>query len=708
MESLIKRRPYLSEKKIEKRVNLMKNGYLVGVDVGGTYTDVFVLNLNEGAISVAKVPTTAPDQSEGFLEAVTSSVSEVSQIATIVHGTTVATNALLERRGAKTGVITTKGFRDVLEMRRRDRPTTWGLWGTFEPIVPRDLRLEVEERILADGTIDTKLDVAEVKNAASYLLEKQCAALSIVFINSYVNNRNEQEAKKAAQEIWPNSHITVSSEILPEIREYERASTATLNAFLQPPVSDYLKTLETSLEQQEFRGQVLIVQSNGGVMNLERAKTLPVRTALSGPAAGVIAAAYIGMVAGQPNIISCDMGGTSFDVSLIVNGESSLSAQSSIGFGMVVRTPMVEIVTIGAGGGSIARVDEGGLLQVGPESAGSSPGPACYGLGNMAPTVTDANVLLGRINSQNPIGGKLNKLDVEAAKSAIQSKIAEPLGINVFEAADAILQVANGKMASAIRLVSVERGHEPGTFAAMPFGGGGALHAGALIKEVGLACALVPRFPGITSALGCVIADMRYDQVQTINQQLDSLDLEFLDDQMVTHCKAGHQVIDCAGSTIEKRTELFELDMLYAGQTHTVTVPLDLNFSGDTTNVNRKIIKSAFEEAYIKEYGRLLKNIDIRVMNVRISVIGHRPKFDLTLLAPSKNNSLEGAITEKRSVYINGDWSDVKIFDRLSLPIGAEVHGPAVLEQPDTTIFLEDDMVGLVDIYGNFLIKVQN
>ena len=686
----------------------MKNGYLVGVDVGGTYTDVFVLNLNEGAISVAKVPTTAPDQSEGFLEAVTSSVSEVSQIATIVHGTTVATNALLERRGAKTGVITTKGFRDVLEMRRRDRPTTWGLWGTFEPIVPRDLRLEVEERILADGTIDTKLDVAEVKNAASYLLEKQCAALSIVFINSYVNNRNEQEAKKAAQEIWPNSHITVSSEILPEIREYERASTATLNAFLQPPVSDYLKTLETSLEQQEFRGQVLIVQSNGGVMNLERAKTLPVRTALSGPAAGVIAAAYIGMVAGQPNIISCDMGGTSFDVSLIVNGESSLSAQSSIGFGMVVRTPMVEIVTIGAGGGSIARVDEGGLLQVGPDSAGSSPGPACYGLGNMAPTVTDANVLLGRINSQNPIGGKLKKLDVEAAKSAIQSKIAEPLGINVFEAADAILQVANGKMASAIRLVSVERGHEPGTFAAMPFGGGGALHAGALIKEVGLACALVPRFPGITSALGCVIADMRYDQVQTINQQLGSLDLEFLDNQMVTHCKAGHQVIDCAGSTIEKRTELFELDMLYAGQTHTVTVPLDLNFSGDTTNVNREIIKSAFEEAYIKEYGRLLKNIDIRVMNVRISVIGHRPKFDLTLLAPSKNNSLEGAITEKRSVYINGDWSDVKIFDRLSLPIGAEVHGPAVLEQPDTTIFLEDDMVGLVDIYGNFLIKVQN
>ena len=686
----------------------MKNGYLVGVDVGGTYTDVFVLNLNERAISVAKVPTTAPDQSEGFLEAVISSVPEVSQIATIVHGTTVATNALLERRGAKTGVITTKGFRDVLEMRRRDRPTTWGLWGTFEPIVPRDLRLEVEERILADGTIDTKLDVVEVKTAASYLLEKQCAALSIVFINSYVNNRNEQEAKRAAQEIWPNSHITVSSEILPEIREYERASTATLNAFLQPPVSDYLKTLETSLEKQGFRGQVLIVQSNGGVMNLERAKTLPVRTALSGPAAGVIAAAYIGMVAGQPNIISCDMGGTSFDVSLIVNGESSLSAQSSIGFGMVVRTPMVEIVTIGAGGGSIARVDEGGLLQVGPESAGSSPGPACYGLGNMAPTVTDANVLLGRINSQNPIGGKLKKLDVEAAKSAIQSKIAEPLGINVFEAADAILQVANGKMASAIRLVSVERGHEPGTFAAMPFGGGGALHAGALIKEVGLACALVPRFPGITSALGCVIADMRYDQVQTINQQLDSLDLEFLDNQMVTHCKAGHQVIDCAGSTIEKRTELFELDMLYAGQTHTVTVPLDLNFSGDTTNVNREIIKSAFEDAYIKEYGRLLKNIDIRVMNVRISVIGHRPKFDLTLLAPSKNNSLEGAITEKRSVYINGDWSDVKIFDRLSLPIGAEVHGPAVLEQPDTTIFLEDDMVGLVDVYGNFLIKVQN
>ena len=704
----MKGKPLLREKKLDRRDNIMKRGDLVGVDVGGTFTDVFVLNLDEGNISVAKVPTTAPDQSVGFLEAVTTGASGVPQITTIVHGTTVATNALLERRGAKTGVITTKGFRDVLEMRRRDRPTTWGLWGTFQPIVPRDLRLEVEERTLADGTIDIELDVSGVRAAASYLLQQNCSALSIVFINSYVNSENEEKAKKAVQEIWPNSHVTVSSEILPEIREYERASTATLNAFLQPPVSDYLETLEKSLERRDFRGQVLIVQSNGGVMNLERAKSLPVRTALSGPAAGVIAAGYIGTVAGYPNIISCDMGGTSFDVSLIVNGESSLAAQSSIGFGMVVRTPMVEIVTIGAGGGSIARVDEGGLLQVGPESAGSNPGPACYGLGNTAPTVTDANVLLGRINSENPIGGKLNKLNVEAARCAIKTEVADPLGINVFEAADAILRVANGKMANAIRLVSVERGYEPGTFAAMPFGGGGALHAGALIKEVGLDCALVPRFPGITSALGCVIADVRYDQVQTINDSLETLDLVSLKSQMVTYCKEGHQVLDRSGSTLERRTELFELDMLYAGQTHTVTVPLALKFLDGTLNVKREIIQKAFEEAYLQEYGRLLSNITIRVMNVRVSVIGHRAKFDLSLLAPSKSSSLDGAVIGKRSVYSDGNWLDVEIFDRLSLPIGARINGPAVLEQPDTTIFLEGNMVGFVDDYGNFLIRVEN
>ena len=302
-----------------------------------------------------------------------------------------------------------------------------------------------------------------------------------------------------------------------EIREFERTSTTALNAYLQPVVGSYLQKLQNALAGEAFDGRFHIVQSNGGVMSTDAARRFPIRTALSGPAAGVIAAAEIAKAAGFPNVITGDLGGTSFDVSLVVDGATSLAAQTTIDFGLVVRTPMIEITTIGAGGGSIAHVDAGGLLQVGPESAGSRPGPVCYGGGNERPTLTDANVVLGRINAERPIGGKLKALDVEASKRAIARHVGEPLGLGVMEAAEAIVRIADSKMAGAIRLMSIERGHDPARFAAVPFGGGGALHVSALIKDVGLKAALVPRYPGVTSALGCVIADIRHDQVQTLN-----------------------------------------------------------------------------------------------------------------------------------------------------------------------------------------------
>ena len=322
-----------------------------------------------------------------------------------MHGTTVGTNALLERAGAATGVITTQGFRDVLEMRRRDRPHTWGLWGTFKPVIPRDMRVEVNERVLADGTVLQTVDAEEVRAAAQTLLARGAQSCCIFFINSYANDANEKAALAAVLEVWPNEHLTTSSVILPEIREFERASTASLNAYLQPVIGSYLASLDAGLRESGFAGELLIVQSNGGVMTAETARALPVRTALSGPAAGVIAAGRIAATAGLDNIITCDMGGTSFDVAVIANGESALAAQTSVDFGMVIRTPMIEITTIGAGGGSIAWVDRAGLLQIGPQSAGSDPGPACYGRGNDEPTVTDANLVLGRINAQRPIGG---------------------------------------------------------------------------------------------------------------------------------------------------------------------------------------------------------------------------------------------------------------------------------------------------------------
>ena len=678
--------------------------YVIGVDVGGTFTDVFFLDEAAGRCEVAKVPSTLGDQSKGFIEGIRKKVADFADVTTVVHGTTVGTNALLERKGARTGIITTSGFRDVLEMRRRDRPQTWGLWGQFDPVVPRDLRLEVSERTLADGTVHTAVDIDEVKAAAKKLIDLGAESVCVVFINAYANAENEQLALDAVRSVWPNEYVEASSNILPEIREFERTSTTTLNAYLQPVVGSYLRKLEDALKGDGFDGQVLIVQSNGGVMTVDTARQLPVRTALSGPAAGVIASAYIAGEAGFPNVVTCDMGGTSFDVSLVADGESALAPQTNIDFGMTVRTPMIEMTTIGAGGGSIAWVDRGGLLQVGPESAGSNPGPVCYGQGNDRPTVTDANVVLGRINADKPIGGKLDRLDVDAAKAAIEEHIATPLGLEVMAAAEAIIRVANSKMAGAIRLVSIERGFDPKSFAAMPFGGGGALHAGALIKEVGLKSALVPRFPGINSALGCTIADMRHDFVQTVNGLLDALDLSELDNRMSGLAKDGLELLDKAGVAFGGVECQFELDMSYLGQTHTVDVPLSLAFDGKSTGISADGIRDAFEERYRHVYGRPLDGIPIRVLNLRVSALGYRPKFDLTLLAPEDGVSPEDVRTDTRQVWYDDAWHETAIYDRLPLSVGVTVSGPAILEQPDTTIFIEPDLEGEVDRFGNLII----
>ena len=439
-------------------------------------------------------------------------------------------------------------------------------------------------------------------------------------------------------------------------------------------------------------------------MTVETARRLPVRTALSGPAAGVIASAYIATEAGFPNVITCDMGGTSFDVSLVAEGASALSPQTNIDFGMTIRTPMIEMTTIGAGGGSIASVDRGGLLQIGPESAGSYPGPVCYGQGNARPTVTDANVVLGRINADKPIGGKLERLDVERAKAAIETHVGAPLGLSVMAAAEAIIRVANSKMAGAIRLVSIERGHDPKYFTAMPFGGGGALHTGALMKEVGLKSALVPRYPGINSALGCTIADMRHDFVQTINGVLGGLEMEDLDRRMVQLAQQGLGLLQTAGVAFGGTEVQFELDMSYQGQTHTVDVVVPLDLNGETTGVTEALVRASFETRYLVVYGRLLDNIAIRILNLRVSALGKRPKFDLTLLAPAAGVDLAQARRGTRQVWFDGGFHETGVYERLPLSVGQVVPGPALLEQPDATIFIEPDLTGRVDHFGNLIL----
>jgi N-methylhydantoinase A len=677
---------------------------LAGVDVGGTFTDLFLFDEQRRSFRTQKVPSQRGDEAAGFMHGLTA-LGGLDQIGSIVHGTTVGTNTLLERRGPPVGVITTRGFRDVLEMRRRDRPRTWGLWGDFTPIADRDLRLEVDERTLADGTILHAVDPEQVREAARELRRRGAEALAIIFINSYVTSDNERRALAAAKEVWPNEHLCASHQVLPEIREFERSSTTAINAYLQPVVGAYLARLEAALAGGGFGGQFQIVQSNGGIMSTDTARRLPVRTALSGPAAGVIAAAAISSAAGYPNIITCDLGGTSFDVSVIVDGKASLAAQTTIDFGIVVRTPMIEITTIGAGGGSIASVDRGGLLQIGPESAGSVPGPACYGQGNERPTLTDAHVVLGRINAERPIGGKLARLDVEAATRAVATHVGIPLGLDVMAAAEAIIRVADARMAGAIRLVSVERGHDPVKFAAMPFGGGGALHAGALVRDVGLSCAIVPPFPGVTSAFGCVIADIRHDQVQTLNVLLDDADIAMLDRRMVEAGEAAKAVVENTGVSVTGIDVIYELDMHYLGQTHTVAATLPVTLQEASTGVTREIIRAAFEAAYSSLFSRLLGAIPVRIVSLRTAAIGRRPPFDISVFAPPADNSLAKARRGTRRVWFAGGWHDADIWSRLDLPTGAVIAAPAILEQPDATIVIDQGLQGRVDHLGNVIVE---
>ena len=675
---------------------------IVGVDVGGTFTDLVLFDDATGAFQTAKVPSNRGDEAVGFMAGLRA-FGPVAGLGSIVHGTTVGTNALLERKGGRVGLITTAGFRDVLEMRRRDRRQTWGLWGDFIPVVDRDMRLEVAERMLADGSVRQPVDPAAVQAQARALLALGAEALAIVFINAYANPANERAALAAAAAVWPNGNIACSSQILPEIREFERTSTTVLNAYLQPVVGSYLGKLEQALAADGFGGPFHIVQSNGGVMSTAGARRLPVRTALSGPAAGVIAAAAIAHAAGFPDVITGDLGGTSFDVSLVVQGQVALAAQATIEFGLVIRTPMIEMTTIGAGGGSIATVDAGGLLQVGPESAGSRPGPVCYGQGGTRPTLTDANVVLGRINAERPIGGALTRLDVAAARQALLNHVGTPLGLGAEQAAEAVVRVANARMAGAIRLVSIERGHDPQRFAAVPFGGGGALHVGALILDVGMKAALVPRYPGVTSALGCIIADIRHDQVQTVNLDLAGIDAAALDRRLVAEAMAAQAVVAASGLAMTRTDTVFEADMHYAGQTHTVAVPLPLTMHDGTTGVTEALIRTAFERAYNAQFGRVLPGLGVRLVNVRTAAIGRRPAFDLAALAPGPNTTLAHAARGTRPVWF-GTWQDASVHDRLALPVGATIPGPAILEQPDATTVIDPGLIARVDRLGNLVV----
>ncbi|TPI10588.1 hydantoinase/oxoprolinase family protein [Mesorhizobium sp. B4-1-3] len=675
---------------------------VAGIDVGGTFTDLLLIDGKAGGkVHIAKTPTTVENQAFGVVAALGATGFPIDGIDLIVHGTTTTTNAVLERRLARTGMITTRGFRDVIELGRRTRPQAYGMTGTFVPVIPRDLRLEVSERVEASGAVRIQLDEAEMRDAVKKLLDAGCESLVIHFLHSYANPSHERRAAEIAAELWPNGHITTGHALLSEAREFERGVTAAVNASVQPILERYVERLRSELAAKGYARDFLIMNGNGGMISARFVTLESAKTVMSGPASGVIAAAYTGKRAGFGNLVTYDMGGTSTDVALIRNAEPAVSNEIEIEYAMPIHVPMVAVHTVGAGGGSIARVDAAGLIQIGPESAGANPGPICYGRGGSEPTITDANLVLGRLAPEKLLAVD-NPVTVERVGGIFEEKIGKRTGLSGVEAAGAVLRLGNMKMAGAIRMVSVSRGHDPRDFALFAFGGAGPLHATALARELGLPRVLVPARPGITNALGCVVADLRHDFVNTINQPVKLLDEAMLREVLERHRNEGEALIAKEAVKPDAIRVTHSADMQFVGQTHIINVPLP------SSSVSRETLQLLFEKAYFARFKVELPEIRANLVNLNSSVIGVRPQIDLSrLIDPAgRAATLEEARREIRPVWYNGRWHDTPVYAREKLPLDATIVGPAILEQMDATTVLEPGDRARSDADANIIIDI--
>jgi N-methylhydantoinase A len=673
---------------------------LVGVDVGGTFTDLVLVH-GDGEVRIAKVPTTPDNQAVGVLQALAAVDADLTTVASINHGTTTTTNALLERKIARTGLITTRGFRDVLELGRRTRPHAYGLLGHFEPLIPRERRLEVPERITADGAILTPLDEDALRAAIARLLAMRCESLVIHFLHSYRNPVHERRALAIAGELWPNRYVTAGHTILSEYREYERGVTATVNAAIQPVLERYLGRLEQELAAQGFAHDLLVMQGNGGSVTARIVVDRAVDTVMSGPASGVMAAAALARAAGIDQVITYDMGGTSTDVGLIQGGVPQVTAELELEYAMPIHVPMVDVHSIGAGGGSIAAIDAAGLLRVGPDSAGAVPGPICYGRGGERTTITDANLILGRLDPAGLLA-VATPVPPAAVAARIAAQIGAPLGLDAYAAAAAVLRVANDRMAGAIRMVSLARGHDPRDFALFAYGGAGPLHASALARELGIPSVLIPARPGITNAIGCATADLRHDFVNTLNTPLADLDMAQVHAILRAQVEAGHDTIAREGVAVEAVEHLHLADMQFLGQTHLLSVALP------SPSLPLAALQALFERAYWERFAVELPEIRAVLVNLHTAVIGRRPQLDLRALAgTAQAATLADAQTGRRRVWFADGWHDTAIFARTKLPLEAQIAGPAVIEQLDATTVIEPGDVARLDLLGNLVIEVR-
>lgn len=676
---------------------------VAGIDVGGTFTDLLLYETGDGGgrVRLAKIPTTAANQSAGVLAAIAATGVAASAIDLIIHGTTATTNAVLERKLAKVGLVTTQGFRDTLEVGRRTRPKPYGMTGTFQPLVPRDLRLEVPERMTAQGDVVIPLDEAALRTAVTRLRDQGCEALVIHFLHSYANPAHELAAGRIAREIWPNDYVTMGHALLSEFREYERGTTASVNAAVQPILDRYVRRLQTELTKTGFGRDLLVMNGNGGTVSAKLVATDAAKTIMSGPASGVMAAAETLRQSELKNAITYDMGGTSTDVALIHGGVPEVSAELTIDYGLPIHVPMVDVRTVGAGGGSIASINAAGLLQVGPHSAGSEPGPICYGRGGEAPTITDANLVLGRLDPDR-LHAVTKRVTVDEVRAIFEAKLARPLGVTVEAAAAAVLQLANAHMSGAIRMVSLSRGYDPRDFALFAFGGAGPLHAVALARELGIPEVLVPARPGLTNALGCLVADLRQDFVNTLNVPLDTADMGEVHRILADQRDRGMKINAAEQSEIVETITTFGADMQFRGQTHLIRVALP------SASPGRDDIQQLFETAYFNRFQVRLPEIKAVLVNLVTSVVGKRRTFPVSALLDesARTTSAAEAMIGERKLYAGGSWHTASILDRAKLPLGASISGPAVIQQIDATTVIEPGASAHVDKVGNLRIIV--
>jgi N-methylhydantoinase A len=677
----------------------------VAVDIGGTFTDLVAYDQEGGELLTVKTPSTPPTFIEGVINALDKAEVKPEEVATFKHGSTIATNAIIERRGANTGMVTTKGFRDVLAAGRANRPDLFNSnWDPSPPLVRRRHILEARERVDYEGNVIEALDENDVREAARKFKLRGIECVAVAYINSFMRPDHEQRTKEILrEELGADAFVCTSSEILPEIREFERTSTVAANAYLMPVIERYIDRLVEALREWGYDGEVYVTHSGGGVVTARAARSVPARICHSGPAGGVIGGLLVGRLAGFEHVITFDMGGTSADLSLVHDGKPTLAPEWRVDWNIPILFPAIDLVAIGAGGGTIAWVDTGGSLRAGPQSAGADPGPACFGNGGTEPTITDAHLYLGRLNPASYLGGDL-EIRPELAEQAIE-RLAGELGMSLPETAAGILRIANANMTSATHLISVERGYDPRDFVLVAGGGAGPLHAVDIARELRIPKVVVPRTPGVTSALGILEVDLRHDLLAPILQQIAQIDHDALAGTFERLAAEAEDVLAAESIPEDRRTIELSVDARYYGQTPYINLRLD-GIPRTAEDLDRLVAE--YRSRYEAEFGYELPEdvAAVELVNARAAAIGRTDTVELPV--SEGDGSTEAAQAGSRPIYFDetGEFTDTPVYDRALLSGGAAIEGPAVVEQSDTTVLVPPGASLRVDRHLNLVIDV--